>query len=371
MHDEMTPAERDLRTAALNSNSTIKILNAIRDRLEDLPGARQPTGGFRSPGEFMNSIRRLATEHVKDTRLVNAVTTFGGEGTGADGGFAAAPAWNADAILPVTGSGSLLSAFSPMVTESNLVILGVDETPEWGTDGIAAEVMAEGAAITPTKGVLKQVRIPLHRVPALEHASEEIEDDSGGFSRYVWNALSRKLANRVEALVVRGSGVDEPLGFLNAPGLVTQAKEGSQTRATSPLLADNCGKMISRLIPGGYPRAFWVAHTSLLPTIAGLGVNYYDAGGSGPFGAILGRPLYVSEHMSTAGTVGDLALVDPAGYVFALRGRDDVAVIGFAFDQFMSSYRSTIRFGGAPLLSAPVARRTGSDTFSHVVVLGV
>lgn len=365
-YDEMSPAERDLRTAALNSNSTIKILSAIQARL-DAANPRPPPSGFSGGGEFLAAVARQKVEHINDQRLVNAATTWAGEAAQSGGGFALPAEFRDEVLTPVIGSGSLLGAFSPTPTRSDILRAAIDETAEWSSSGITANLIAEGEAITPTKAVLKPVNCPLYRAPALTHASSELIGRSLAYQRFVWRALARKIRNKVEAFILQGTGMNQPLGLLNGPALVTVSKEGSQ--ATATINAANVSKMVARLLAGSFPTAIWIAHSTALAQIGQLGIGIYNASGNGPYGTILGRPLYVSEHANPLGSLGDLILCDPEAYLYGLDGPYEAATIEFAFDQDLSSFRGTLYMGGAPLLSAPVPRRTGTDTLSCCVVL--
>jgi len=368
MPDEMSPAERDLRTAALNSNATIKLLTSILSRL-DTTNPRPAPSGFAGGGEFLAAVRRQRVEHLADPRLLtNAATTWAGSSENAGGGFALPDEFRDEVLMPVTGSGSLLGAFDPMPTPSNVLSVAVDETADWDEAGVTANIVREGVAIQPSKGVLKPVRVLLHAVPALVHASEELINRSKGYQGYVWRALGRKLRNRVERLLLWGTGLDEPLGLMNGPNVVVAGKEGSQGAAT--IVEDNVGKMAARLIPSSFPSSIWIASTTALPQIMKVG-TIYNANGASPFGygTLLGRPLAVSAHAKPLGELGDLALVDPQAYLYAVDGPHNAATIEFAFEQGLDSFRGTLYFGGAPLLSAPVAPAEGTDTLSTCVAL--
>jgi HK97 family phage major capsid protein len=349
------------------------ILRGMTGALEQIDagrhGARVEPSGFASPSAFLATLRR----HGAMPRWLeqNAATTYGREAIGPDGGYLVPPD-HRGILEPIIGDGSLLGAFKPVVTTSNLVIVGVDPDVEWSTTGASAAITDEGATATASVPKVEQVTAQLHKVTALVHASEEIDDTSDAYGGWVWRALGRRIRNRVEALILWGSGVNAPLGIMRGPALITVAKESTQTRATSPLVAANVEKMVSRLLPGSFPGAIWVVHSTLLPAIMELGGGrLYNPDGKGPYGTLCGRPLYVSEHCSPAGESGDLVFVDPNGWLMAVQGPRNVASVEFAFVQFLKSFRSSLRIGGAPLLRTPVARRTGSDTMGHVVCLGV
>src|SRR5689334_20165442 len=103
-HDEMSPAERDLRTVALNSNSQIRALTSVLAALERASPPKPKPSGFANGGEFLAAIRRQKVDHFEDPRLaiLNAATTWAGENVPVDGGFACPDEFIPDVLLPVT-----------------------------------------------------------------------------------------------------------------------------------------------------------------------------------------------------------------------------------------------------------------------------
>ena len=86
--------------------------------------------------------------------------------------------------------------------------------------------------------------------------------------------------------------------------------------------------------------------------------------------------MYVTEYCTdltaaTASPSGDILLVNPEGYVCAVKssGVTTAATIAFAFDQGLQSFRATVRVGGQGILSAAIARKSGSATLSDFVGL--
>lgn len=84
-------------------------------------GGTQVSAGFANHGfakgfsEFLGAVRNAAFGRV-DPRLSNAVTTYGAEGVGPDGGFAVPPEYAAQITSTVTGEDSLLAKFNPIMT---------------------------------------------------------------------------------------------------------------------------------------------------------------------------------------------------------------------------------------------------------------
>jgi HK97 family phage major capsid protein len=335
---------------------------------------RYPNHGFtKGSAEYLNSVV-AASQGVPDPRLIRAsVTTYGNENAGPDGAFAVPPDFRKDILEPIQGDASLLPKFNPIPTQTNGITIPVEETTPWGTSGITAAWTSEAATIAATKPVMKQLDVKLHKAAALVHLSDELLADSPATGQFVMQRMGSRLAAIVNEALVSGTGNGQPLGLLRGPGLVTLDKETTQTTAT--VVALNVGKMLSRLPPSSLRGAFWLCHTSVLPQLWTMAIGnqpvYAPAFQGSPYGGLLGLPVVVSEFCSTMGTTGDLLLVGGDAMVVAVRseGPHLDTTIAFAFDQALSSFRATIRVGAAPTLSAPVARKNGTETLSSVVAL--
>jgi HK97 family phage major capsid protein len=340
--------------------------------------------GFqRGPGEFFAAIVNAAYGRVHPSlKPFSAVTTFGSEGVGADGGYAVPPDFARGILRAVTGGTSFVGALNVRYTTSNMLEMPTDETTPWQTDeGITAERTEEGAAITASKVKFGQNKIPLYAAKALVHVTEENLQDVPFLGAYVIEKMGEKIRYIVEDWAMNGSGVAAVLGFLGADSLITTAKESTQTRATTPLVPKNVFKMAGSLVGDGFSRAFWAINPTVLPEIWDLTSGttsptplYVSDMSKAPGGLLLGRPIFLSEACAAVGTAGDIVLVDPAGYTFVTKaeGLSTATTIAFAFDQGLQSFRATMRVGGAPVLSAPVIRAKGSNVEAgNIVNLGV
>jgi HK97 family phage major capsid protein len=89
-----------------------------------------------------------------------------------------------------------------------------------------------------------------------------------------------------------------------------------------------------------------------------------------PSGTLLGRPIVVTEACPTVGTTGDIILADLSKYLAVVKGalKSDVS-IHLWFDQNTTAFRFVLRMNGQPWLSAPIARKSGSNTLSHFIRL--
>lgn len=357
------------------------------------PGRRVPaepratargTLGFRHLGEFANAVRMGSMRGGEmDPRLRNAaVSTYGSEGTGADGGFAVPPDYRSDILSKVFNEDSLLARTDRLQSSSNTLTLPTDETTPWQTSGgIQSYWTAEGAAKTQSKPALGETTLKLHTLATLVPVTEELLEDSPAMGAYLNRKAPEKMDFKVSDAIVRGTGVGQPLGFLNSPALVTVSKESAQTADT--VNVTNLAKMWGRLPVQSRRNAVWLMHPDAeaqlpLMTLANMPV-YLPAGGvNNPmYGNLWGRPVIPHQVAETIGDLGDVMLVDLSQYLTVTKtgnGRDangmrsDVS-IHLWFDQDMVAFRFTLRVAGQPWWAAAITQRDGSNTQSPFVVL--
>jgi hypothetical protein len=82
--------------------------------------------------------------------------------------------------------------------------------------------------------------------------------------------------------------------------------------------------MIARLPPGSFTNAVWIVNNDVLPALFTLTLGNYpiylpvgqSVGGIqlSPYGTLLGRPVFVSQHANTFSSQGDVLLVDLSYY---------------------------------------------------------
>ena len=316
--------------------------------------------------EFLSAVRNSAFGRV-DPRLSNALTTYGAEGVGPDGGFAVPPEFAASITSTVVGEESLVGKFNPIMTGSNQVVLPTDETTPYGTSGIYAEWLAEAGSYSDRKPVLRQTTVTLNKVGAMVQLSDELAADAPAIQSFVMRKVADAITSKVNEAIVNGTGIAKPLGLLKAPGLVTQAKSGAT------LAAVDIANMLSRV--ANVSDSFFLVHSSFLPKVWTLTLGqmpiFVSDFRQSPYGTILGRPVFVTEYCSDYNTVGDVILVSPSGYLLAVKsgGIQTSASIHFAFNQDIQSFKAVMRIGGTPIASAAQARKNGTTTLGHVITL--
>ncbi len=348
--------------------------------------ARTGNGGFNSFGHFAQAVRGAARNPGNmDNRLAAALTTYGNEGSGSDGGFAV-PADYRNRIVDIgmLSEDSLFSRTDNSPTSSNSVTLIKDETTPWSTSGIRVYSRAEAQAMTQSKPQLNEMTVKLHEIYAFVPVTDELLEDAPQLESHLTTKSGEAIQFKLEDWIVNGSGVGQMLGILNSPALITVAAEGSQTADT--IHADNIIKMWTRMPASARRRAVWLCNQdaegqlmqlgSVVKTAAGTAVggmpSYLPPGGlsASPYGTLLGRPVVPTEACPQLGDVGDIVLAYMGGYFAPYKGnvKSDVSIHLF-FDQGVTAFRWTLRVGGQPWLSAPIARKAGSNTLSHFVAL--
>jgi HK97 family phage major capsid protein len=242
--------------------------------------------------------------------------------------------------------------------------------------GVLGYWVDEGTAPDATKIKLAQMEMKLRKVAALGYMTEELEQDAAALGAELQSSFASELIFQVENKVYRGTGSGSPLGFMNAPCLVSVAKESGQAAAT--INVKNLSKMWARMPARGKKNAVWLVNVDCEPQLDQLAhietegimqprfVNY------GPDGilTIKGRPVIPVEYAETVGTQGDIALVNLKQYRLIKKGGvQQASSIHVRFTQGENTYRAIYRVDGQPVPRSAVTPFKGSATLSPFVVL--
>ena len=354
-----------------------------------------PTGGFKSFGEFAQAIQiaampgnqtridsRLAGR-FDNGRMAGAPGTYGGEGAGQDGGFAVPPVYSTD-IFVLSNSlsdGALLPLTDQVQIDSNSMAFPKDETTPWGTDGIRAYWQAEATAGTQTKPKLGLAELRMKKLLSLVPVSDELLADNGALSSYLPVKMAASILWKINEAILFGTGAGQPMGAFNSGALVTVAKETGQ--ATQTLLPMNLAKMIARLPQGSFANAIWILNNDVLPSLFTLTLgNYpiYLPGGAqtvggiqmNPYGTLLGRPIMVSQHAKSFSAQGDILLIDPTYYrtITKAGGVSMATSLHLYFDADVTAFRAIFRLDGQSKIQAAITPANGSTVMSPYVQLG-
>jgi HK97 family phage major capsid protein len=339
-------------------------------------------GGFRSFGEFAAAVRSGCIQgNTPDVRLLNVATTFGSEGTGADGGFLVPPEFAREIMVKVQAEENLLTRAASLQTGSNNLTIPKDETTPWQSSG-GVQVYWEGEAgqITPSKGVFETSTIRLVKLTALVPVSDELLEDAVGMESWLRAKAPAKMAAKINTGFVRGTGVGQPLGMLNSPSLISVGKETSQPADT--VFFANINKMWARMYAPWRRNAVWLINQDIEPQLDAMAFDpgasskvpvYLPPGGvsTSPYASLKGRPVVPLEACSTLGDQGDIILVDMNQYWGITKAggiRTDTS-IHLYFDQALTTFRFIFRLNGMPAWSAAITPENGNNTRSWCLTL--
>lgn len=308
------------------------------------------------------------------------------EGVGGDGGF----------FVPIQFYSGLMDAslqqeairpgatIVPMASSSVSIPMFDLSNRSTGVATLEGKATAEGATASTQKAKAREIQMSAKKVVVLVPTTVELLQDAPQlFGSLLQTAMTDALSQTLDSWFISGNGAGAPLGILNAPALVSVAKDGSQVAAT--ITPTNLAGMVSRLAPGSWKRAVWIVSPSALAqlftikttimnvagteNVGGFGPNWFTTNADGSF-TLLGRPLIVSDRCQALGTKGDVLLVDRSSYLVGLRQDATLAVdnsIGFKESEVW--FRLSCRIDGQPALASAITPRVGSATLSPFVSL--
>ena len=278
------------------------------------------------------------------------------------------------------GEDSLLPLTDNVEISGNSMAFPKDETTPWGTNGIRAYWQGEAASAIATKPVLGLSTLRLKKLMALVPTTDELLDDANALTSYLPEKVADSIRWKTNESILFGAGNGVPIGALTAGATVTVAKESGQ--ATQTLLPQNLAKMISRLPTGSFARSVWIINNDVLPALFTLTLGNYpiylpnglSVGGIqvSPYGSLLGRPVFVSQHANSFSGQGDVLLVDLSYYqtITKAGGLQTATSMHLYFDADLTAFRTTFRMDGQSKVSAPIAPAKGSATMSPFIQLG-
>lgn len=381
----MLPVSNGRKTSAEPQNRGNGNDGEGRRTVPATPRNNDPKAGFKNFGEFAMCVKAAGGDGPDGgavTRLQNALTTYGNEGSGADGGFLVPPDFRRDIAVKVMGEESLIARTDRMVTSSNSLVLPKDETTPYGSTGIQAYWESEAGQKTQSKPVLGQNALRLNKLIALVPVTDELLEDAPAIDSYLRRKTPEVMTAKLNTAIFNGTGVGQPLGFLKSPSLITVAKESGQ--AADSILYANIVNMYSRMRAGSLPNSVWLINQSILPQLltmafdpgatAGKVPVFLPASGAAgaPYGTLLGRPILPIEAASALGDLGDINFVDLSQYLTATKGNDiktDVSIHLF-FDYDVTAFRFVFRVTGQPWWNSPVTpQASGAATLGQFITL--
>jgi HK97 family phage major capsid protein len=312
------------------------------------------------------------------------------EGAGVQGGYTVFPEFSSD-LLKIAIEESVLASrgrIIPMAgAEVHIPQLDQTTAPSSGqtayTGGMVASWQAEAAARSETEPKFKQVTLRANELTGYSLASRTLLADNGvGLEALLSTLIRETVSWYLDYGCFQGTGANQPLGVLNAPGLVTTASRDTSSKFK---LAD-AATMLGYLLPKCRRAACWFMGPDVFQQL----VQLVDASGrvvflpnlitGAPTGSaqvmpdnnmiLFGLPVFFTEKLPALGTKGDVMLIDPQFYLIGKRQEIEIAASEhYRFINNQIAWRFVARVDGQPWLDKPFTLQDTSRQLSAYVAL--
>ena len=391
------------RSDALKELDTMIVEAKANPQMPSTPAQVATTDGYKTFGEYLIDIWKVAAYNQWDERLKKSKASFPddptpafdmksqgwvetkdkesktlAESVGASGGFTVKPEYRSELFM--------LSEFTRYVRERAMVMPmmarqilmpSLDQTGSTaGVTNIYGGVIPtwteESAEKTETEPDFRQISIVAHKLALYTEASDELLADSAiGLETLLYGLFGGAIANEEEWVFINGHGAGQPMG-INHAGCASTYR---QTRAAAGAISiTDVFNMVSHFM-GQSP--IWLAHQSTMPQILGLNgpatnpsYVWINNAREGAPTTLMGYPVHFIENTVTLGSEGDLILADWSKYIIGDRQQTTIdSSKHFKFRNDLTAWRAVHRVGGRPWLSDLLTLRDGSTEVSPFVVL--
>ncbi len=248
--------------------------------------------------------------------------------------------------------------------------------------GIVGYWTEEGAALTASEASFGRIVLDAKKLTAYTEVPNELLSDSvTSFQMFIDQMFPEALGFYEDDAFINGSGVGEPLGYLNGSANIAVTRNtGSNDVDFNDIVAMYC-----RMLPSSLMRAVWIISPAVLPSLMKL---VLDTGGTGnetvapplwltgqqaiqgPTLSLLGRPVIVSEKVPDATAAGDISFVDFGFYLIGDRQvMSAMSTPHYKFANDQTAYRIIERVDGRPWLNSAITPKNNGDTLSPFVTL--
>lgn len=349
------------------------------------PGAKIDDADlFGSAAEFLQTIWHKADSLPGDKaarreklEALHRIKNDYGSTIPADGGFLIPETLRSDVMMIAleTAVTRPLSTVIPMESLS-VLIPAVDSTSNVSSvfGGIVCYWTEEGAALTESQGKFRRLKLEAKKLTAYSEVPNELVADATAFGAFFNQSYPRAMAWYEDDGFMNGTGVGEPLGWLNAAAAVSVAKEAGQ--AADTIVWENIVKAYARMLPSSLGNAVWVASINTFPELATMALSVGTGGSAiwlnngvvGPPVSILGRPVIFTEKAPVLGDAGDINFVDLSYYAIGDRQvMQAESSTDFRFQNDVTAYRFIQRVDGRPLVESAITPKNGGDALSPFV----
>jgi HK97 family phage major capsid protein len=368
------------RGAAYNSKS-------FGARLEQGMG---PENAFQDSAEFFQAcwpkfetLKNASELRGKREAMLKVQNSYGSE-VPADGGFLI-PETLRSTILQVALESAVVRPRAQVIPMDSLrvPIPMIDVTSNVSSvfGGVVCYWTEEGAALVESQASFGRVVLDAKKLTGYAAVPNELLADAPAFSAFFDSIFPRAIAWYEDIGFMNGTGVGEPLGFVNCPASVQTAKEVGQ--ATGTIVWENVVKMFARMLPTALGNAVWICSIDTFPELATMALsvgtgggpvwmgNYTNPGTATPPVTILGRPVYFTEKTPALTNTGDINFVDLSYYLIGDRQMmQSAASEQYLFQNDKTAFRVIERLDGRPWIQSAITPHNNSaSTLSPFVQL--
>jgi len=337
--------------------------------------AKEGNGKFKSFGEFAKSIHDKSIGNNNDVRL-KALN----EGSGEAGGFLVPEEFRAELLSLALEEAVVRPRATVIPMASNTIkIPRIKDTSHASNvhGGVTANWTEEAGSYTASEPDFAQFQLTAKKLTGYTQASDELVQDSAiALESLLINLFGSAIRHFEEKAFIGGTGAGDPEGILNSDALISVAKETGQTATT--VVYENIIKMYTRMLPSSHNKAVWICHPDVLGQLMQMALNVGTGGSaiwvnnavdSVPM-TIFGRPVLLTEHAKTLGTVGDIYYADLSYYYIGDRNGLSIASSPhYRFANGETVWRFTERLDGGMILDSAITPENGSNTTSPIVAL--
>jgi len=355
------------------------------------------TGGFKSFGEYVATVRKVCLEGHKDSRLdeiqelwlkKRREKTAGHmeESIDSQGGHLVPEQW-ADGIYHAALEDAIVrprATVIPTTTDSLKVRRLVDSDRSSNLfGGITFKWTEERGSKydAVSKPALGEVELNIHKLVGGCFVSNELEDDYGKFGQFMETAFGQAIRFVEDDAFINGTGGGMPLGILRA-GCRTQVTRN----AVGLINWTDIANMAKRLLPRSWGSAVWLLNPDVIDELfeatapAANQATVLDLSNR----LLWGIPFIPTEKCQAMGTEGDIILADFSHGHYLIADREmrisasrhvnyEYVLLqvsetyGFITDE--TFWRVVLRVDGRPLLSTDIAPKRGANDLGMFIVL--
>ena len=352
-----------------------------------------PAKGFKSPRDFMMGVIEagrnpglLADEswrpNLQYMRAERYMTAGSDEARGnndAYGGFLIPEAFSPD-MLTVKPEDDWLAGLTTKIPMKSPVVPIPARTDKNHTTSVSGglTVTRKPETVSATSSIMQLERVVLQATSlfGLSFASEELLLDSPiSFAAILAQGYGEQFGAQLIKERLRGTGVGEYQGVLNAPGTVTASALANQQSKT--IVKENIDQMHAQC--WGYDKAVWIANYDTLPQLSSIVQNIGVAGSTVPYfitdmatgkSYLKGRPVIFTEFASACGTLGDLILGNWSEYLEGiLQPMQNAESMHVRFINHERTFKFWTRNAGQFWWKTPLTPQNGANQLSPMVIL--